>query len=588
MKNTWLRGYLAFVVMLLLAACGMPVTPAPEAEEQAVDALSTQGELGERGFTTPTGWWWLSNATVADITTKVNEGYRIFDLEVNSSSRFSAVLVKNTGVHAKGWWWLVGQTDTQVADFISANGARVIDREVYYVNGQKRNAVVMVPNGGKTWWYYSDMSFADIATRLQQNAPARLLDIDSYVVNGQERYSVVMIRNSGVDAKSWWYYAGVSTAQISQALITNQARITDLERLSNGSYAVIMEKSQGESWWWYVGQTESSVNALVNQNGARIIDIERYTDPVLGVRYNVVMLNNLNVQSRRMANFLASKQTGGSYGHYVKQVNGNTLAALQETFVFEPASTIKALHHVHAMRQVALGQIALTTDVNWFTQSFGQPQLKDGCPLDGGLAVADLQVGLRAMMEQSDNRWTQAMRVRFGEANLNATAQSLGMTKTLLRHRLGCAGGSDGAIAEPNRLTLVDIGKLYEAVANGFLLTSANRNNFYRLMADGLDDDLNTIIDQEAAALGKSASVVASFKSQVRTAAKAGGYGLNGKTYTSIGGWIKLPFKSGGTITPREYVFGVFFHNATSVTGNVWMHRAELLREQIRAALRTF
>jgi hypothetical protein len=300
------------------------------------------------------------------------------------------------------------------------------------------------------------------------------------------------------------------------------------------------------------------------------------------------MLDNLNAQSRRMANVLKQNQSGGSYGLYVKQVNGSSQAALQENYIFEPASTIKALHHVHAMRSVALGQIALTTDVPWFTQSFGQPQLKDGCPLDAGPAAADLQVGLKAMMEQSDNRWTQAMRVRFGEANLNATAQALGMTNTLLRHRLGCGAGADGAIAEPHRLTLTDIGKLYEAVANGFLLTTTNRNNFYSLMSDGISGDLETVINQEAATLGLTASELTSFKSQVSTAAKAGGYSLAGKTYTSIGGWIKLPFKSGTTTTAREYVFGVFFHDANSVTGSVWGYRAELLREQIRAALSTF
>jgi hypothetical protein len=581
----YLRTLVLFACLLSLAACTMS---APEQQEEEVMSLSTMGELGERGFTTPTGWWWLSNATPAQITSKVNEGYRLFDIEVNSNEpRFAAVFVKNSGIHAKSWWWYYGQTDAQVADRIGQHNARIIDREIYYVNGQKRNAIVMIPNGGKTWWYYSGLSFADIGDRLAANAPARLLDLDSYVVNGTRYYSIVMIRNSGVDAKTWWYYAGVTTTQISNFLSQNNARLTDLERRDDGKYTVVMERLQGESWWWYYGQTESSVNDLTSQKGARIIDIERYST-ASGIRYNVVMLDNLNAQSRRMASVLGQNQTGGNYGLYVKQVNGNVQAELQKDFTFEPASTIKALHHVHAMRQVALGNIALTTDVPWFTVSSNNVSPKDGCPSDLGAAVDDLQVGLEAMMETSDNRWTQAMRVRFGEANLNTTAGALGMSDTLLQHRIGCAGGADGAIAEPNQLTLVDIGKLYEAVASDYLLSNANRDTFYSLMSNGLSSDLTSVIDQEAAALGLSNSAIDSFKGGVDTAAKAGKYGLNGKTYTSIGGWIKLPFQSGGRTTYKEYVFGVFFHEADSVTGNVWTYRAELLREQIRAALETF
>ncbi len=585
--KTWKLSLIGIVLSFILAACGTSVAPAPIEED--LETLSTQGELGERGFTTPTDWWWLYNATPAEVAAKANEGYRLFDLEVNSTSpTFTAVFVKNTGVHAKGWWWYYGVSDAQVASLLSSNNARLIDQEVYFVNGVKLNAVIMIPNTGadaRAWWYYYGISFSTIGTLVNNNA-ARLVDIDSYTVNGTQFFNVVMVQNSGVDAKGWWYYVGVSPSQISSLLSTNNARITDLERLDNGTYAVIMEQSQGEYWWWYIGVTETDINNLTGQNGARIIDIERYFDPFLGVRYNAVMLSNINAQSRRVSNVLAQNQSGGNYGLYVKRVNGSVAAGLQTDFIFEPASTIKALHHVHAMRQVALGNTTLNTNVNWFTNMTGS------CPLDTGSATGTLSTGLRAMMEQSSNSWTQAMRVRFGEANINATAQALNMTNSLIQHRIGCAAGTDGAISEPNRLTLTDIGRLYEAVANGYLLTATNRNTFYSLMVDGLDNQLNAIIDQEAAKLGLTATEIADFKSRVRTAAKAGDYTLNNgsgnRFYTSIGGWIRLPFKSGTTIGSRHYVFGLFFQNATSVTGNVWTYRAELLREQIRSALRTY
>lgn len=588
--NTWKLTLMGIVLSLVLAACGAPVSPAP-AEEETLETLSTQGELGERGFTTPTGWWWLYNVSSAQIAAKANEGYRLFDLEVNGSgATFNAVFVKNTGVHAKGWWWLVGVSDIQVANFLSANNARIIDQEIYYVNGVKLNAVVMIPNTGadaRAWWYFSGISFSTIGTLVSNNA-ARLVDMDSYTVNGTQFWSVVMVRNSGVDAKGWWYFAGVTPSQISSLLSSNNARLTDIERLDNGTFAVIMEQSQGEGWWWYFGATEADVNRLVAQNGARVIDIERYFDSG-GVRYAVIMLDNLNAQSRRMSTYMAARQFNGNYGHYVKQVNGGVLAGLQTDFIFEPASTIKALHHVHAMRQVALGNITLNTNVNWFMDYFN---VTSSCPIDTSAATGTLRTGLQAMMEQSDNRWTQAIRVRFGEANINATAQALGMTNSLVQHRIGCGDGADGAVLEPNRLTLTDIGRLYEAVANGYLLTGTSRSTFYRLMVDGLDNNLNAVIDQEAASLGLAPAKVAGFKNRVRTAAKAGNYGLNtsagSRVYLTIGGWIQLPYKSRGTYLSREYVFGAFYHNATSISADIWATRAELLREQIRAALQTF
>jgi Beta-lactamase enzyme family len=584
--KVWKLIVIGFVLSLLLAACGTPVSPAPT--EETLETLSTQGELGERGFTTPTDWWWLYNVTPAQIAAKASEGYRLFDLEVNGSgASFNAVFVKNTGVHAKGWWWYYGVSDAQVSSLLSSNNARLIDQEIYYVNGVKLSAVVMIPNTGadaRAWWYYSGISFATIGTLVNNNA-ARLVDMDSYTVNGTQLWSVVMVRNSGVDAKGWWYYAGVTSSQINSLLSANNARLTDIERLDNGTFAVIMEQSQGEGWWWYIGATEADVNRLVAQNGARVIDIERYFDSS-NVRYAVIMLDNLNAQSRRMSTYMAARQANGSYGHYVKQVNGSVLAGLQTDFIFEPASTIKALHHVHAMRQVALGNTTLNTNVNWFMD------LSGSCPVDTSAATGTLRTGLQAMMEQSDNRWTQAMRVRFGEANINATAQALGMTNSLVQHRIGCGSGIDGAVLEPNRLTLTDIGRLYEAVANGYLLTTSRRNTFYSLMVDGLDNNLNAVIDQEAASLGLSATKVTAFKTRVRTAAKAGNYTLGtsigNQFYLTIGGWIKLPYKSGTTYLSREYVFGAFYNGATSISADIWANRAELLREQIRAALQTF
>lgn len=586
-KNT--NGQTRFAVVMLKN--GTPKEPDPEPEPEPDNG--TTDELTERSLTTPTGWWWLTGVSADAIKNKIRDGYRLIDLEVEKTSpyRFSAAFVKNTGEHKKGWWWYYGKTGDQVKDLVAQNKGRIIDLQIYRVNGQKRYAVVMVSNTGKdakTWWYYSDHTIQSLIDKVKAN-DARLVDLDSYVVNGQRLYSGVMLKNKGDDAKSWWYYYNVSASFISDKLKANKARLVDIERHSSNTFTVIMEKNPGKAWWWYYGVSMDQVNAFTAQNGARIIDIERYTSGGK-TRFNVLMLDNVNSLTGRMRAYLASNQSGGAYGLYLKQVGGSAKASLQAKYVFEPASTIKAVHHVHAMRQVALGNLSLNTSIPWFMDYvLNNDGTNSSCPTDTSPANESLEASLQATMENSDNRRTQALRVYFGEANLNATAQALGMTDTLLQHRLGCASGADGAINQPHQLTLVDITKLYEAVAGNYLLTNANRETFYSLMSDGLGA-IGTVIDEEAAKLGLGAAATQAFKDDVRTAAKAGSYTLNSERYNSIGGWIRLPNKVRGRQISKEFVFGLFIDKADSIDGGfgIWTSRAELLRDEIRSALTTF
>ncbi|MEZ4631272.1 MAG: serine hydrolase [Deinococcales bacterium] len=604
----YLLSMLFVALLLLLSACGTQQAPTLENfDEMALDEVSAiissedlgqfdvlstqaagQGDLLDRRKMTPTGWWYFAGATASQLSAKISEGYRIFDLEIYSVSPllFNAVMVRNSGEYASGWWWYYGQTAAQVSQLITNNQARIIDVESYLVNGQRLFAVVMLPNSGasaKSWWWYYGQTWAQVGQRVS-SLNARIIDLDRYVVNGTTYYDIVLVPNSGADAKTWWYFSGLSASQVASNLSSKRARLTDLETYDTSSgprFSGLMERVEGETWWWYYGLTFSQIGQLTAQNGARLIDIESYSTSG-GIRYSVVMLRNVNDLTNRMRAYIGGNQSGGAYGLYLKQVNSSVLGALQENYIFEPASTIKALHHVHAMKQVQLGNISLNSTVNWFQGMSGS------CPVDSSPSTGSLQTGLSAMMMNSDNAWTQAMRVRFGEANINATAQALGMTNTLLRHRIGCASGTDGAINEPNRLTLVDIGRLYEQVATGYL--GNQRQNFYNLMLTGLGN-ISTVIDQEAAKLGLSNTVINDFKNRVRAAAKAGNYTLNSKLYLTIGGWSSLPFKtSAGSIVNREYTYGMFIHNANTINASfsIWDARGELLRDEIAKALKTF
>ena len=586
-KNS--SGQTRFAVVMLKN--GAPKEPEPEPEPEPDNG--TTDELTERSLTTPTGWWWLTGVSADAIKNKIKEGYRIIDLEVDATSpyRFTVAFVKNTGEHKKGWWWYYGQTGNQVKDLVAKNKGRIIDLQIYRVNGQKRYAVVMVSNTGKdakAWWYYSDHTIQSLLDKVKDN-DARLVDLDSYVVNGQRLYSGVMLKNKGNDAKTWYYYYNVSASFVADKLKDKKARLVDIERHSANTFTVIMEKNPGKAWWWYYGVSMDQVNALTAQNGARIIDIERYVSGGK-TRFNVIMLNNVNALTSKLRGILGKGVDGGAYGLYLRQLDGPTLASLQSNFVFEPASTIKALHHVHAMLRVQAGAVNLNTQVPWFTDYvLNGDGTNSSCPTDTSAASETLSASLKAMMENSDNRRTQAIRAFFGENNINNTASNLGMTSTQIQHRIGCGGGADGAVAQPNQLTLQDAGRLYEAVADG-LLTPALREDFYDLMLTS-SGSLTAIIDDEAVSLGLSASAISSFKGDLEFAAKAGSYGLSTGSYRSIAGWASIPFKQRGRVVQKDYVFGFFVDGIDDFTDDypgTWQMGAELLRSEIKAALATY
>jgi hypothetical protein len=285
--------------------------------------------------------------------------------------------------------------------------------------------------------------------------------------------------------------------------------------------------------------------------------------------------------------------TDGTIGLYLKEVGGPVLAACNERTVFEPASTIKVLHHLHAMLQVQNDSIVqgsvvtLETFIPWFANY--NTTISFSCPGDTGPRLSSLRDVLAEVMKNSDNRHTQALRVFFGEENINATAQAIFMKDTALRHRIGCGGGRDGALAKPNRLTLYDVGLLYERVADGSLLMPPHRQTFYELML-GKDVGILRMVTEEAPPQMTTEQKNA-FVNQMDMRQKSGSYDIGNPCclqYRTIAGWAKIPFCSGGVVVPREYVFGIFIVEAISAQQAFNTARVELLREQIRAALQGF
>lgn len=289
----------------------------------------------------------------------------------------------------------------------------------------------------------------------------------------------------------------------------------------------------------------------------------------------------------RMLQLMDDAHDGGTSGFYLREIGGSVLLEENESFVFEPASTIKALVHFHAMRQVQDGA-TIDSDVVTLTRQIQNAWATppgSSCPQAATPFSATLRTGLRAMMFPSDNPWTQALRDFFGDTEIDDTRQDFDMTNSLLQHRIGCGGD---ALANPNRLTLVDAGKMYEDVVTGFL-TGATRDTSWAIM----DNDtalFNTMIDEEVAGLGLSSTGVNDFKAELQTAMKAGSYTLNSLLYRSVAGWSELGFKNSScALAPREYVYGAFIHKADALTGlGIRALGVETFREQVREGLETW
>jgi hypothetical protein len=566
----------------------------------------------DRSLTTPAAWWWYHGVSADFLSAQVQQlGARISDLQVESTSpyRFSATLIANTGDYGQAWWWYYGLTAGQLGDRINQNHACITDLDSYFVNGQRCFAAVLAPDtgtGAKAWWWYYDVSPSFVSDQLAQNG-ARPTDLER---EDNGNLDVVMVANQGSDARTWWWYTGLSAADLSARLAQNHARLTDLDRQSDGNYSVITEQGQGEDWWYYTGQTPAQLDDQAGRNGARITDLQPYT--VNGQQlFAGVMMQDTNPLTTQVGDILRGASDTVEVGAYLKQVDGAVLADLQGERRFEPASMIKVLIHVYAMRQVQAGRARLSDPITYYFDP-KDPTNKDVNPVSyahtpANAVVTTLEDALRRMMQNSDNRTTEAAMDHFGKANINAMAQALGLSDTVLGSPQPIGAGVPG-----NYFTLADAARLYEKVADGTAgITGATRDEFYALMLNGVDGTLAGVVLEEAAKkLNKPTTDPAvqalanGFIAQMRQAAKGGSYTLGADARDwhedrTAGGWLALPFKSGGAIALHGYVYGMFVDDALNPTSNpdpvrqaigTAMSQAEaaLFRDQIDAALATW
>ena len=569
----------------------------------------------DRLSTVPTKWWTITHQSLQDVVNTISkQNARIVDISVERVSPayvFTATYVENIGPYYKLWAWYVGIDAAGLASAISTNSGRVIAlKAVDAGGGQIRFVAVMIVNSGKDskgWWYYTDVTPDQITSALSANQ-ARLVQITSYVAGGKTHYAVVMNSLAASDPASWWY-SGLPSDQIAAMVSANNARLIDLDYSANGSYSAIMvDCSAGcPAWSWYTGQTQDQMQSLAAQNSGRIIDSSTYPG-CDGQCYSFIVADNSlppldgsNAVTSRVGALLRAGGIDGVQGLYLKQVGGPVLANLEESFVYEPASSIKVLAHLYAMTQVQNGTATLADPVARYAN--GPVSCPD--PVQPG-GTETLSAALKEMMWNSDNARTREVTDTFGNSNINPFALSIGMQNTQINHIIGCGG------PVPDQMTLADGAALYEGVAAGALLTPPNQATFYSMMAGKAqfqtqgydfthlwDTDIPAMIAQ--AAPRATAAQRRDYLNQMNLAYKAGGYVICGDScshvaeYYSISGWAQIPFCNGGSPAAQDYVFGIFLHGPTDsawsadkttvALQNFLSAKGELLREPIVAGL---
>jgi hypothetical protein len=578
----------------LLASLLLAALPAAQA------AMDPNANTDDHSINVPTGWWTYQNQTPSQLSTKLTElGARVVDIEVTSVSagvpKMTVRLVANSGAYAiPGAVFTWDKTQAQLESLLNSASGRLIELERYDAgSGNIRYAAVYVPNTGATsraWGWLPGRTKSEIVNWATANNQ-RIIDLDTYGSGSSRRWNAVLVANTGNDYKRWDWDVNLTLSQVSSRLSSFQGRLVKIERQSDGKYSFVQVDntgSNGSAWWHGYGFTSlTDVNNFAAQMGARPVDIVRYTSGTTTL-YDAVVIDNANTATRAVRGkffneFLdANGWPIGIFEAYLKRIDTNeTVVNLNASRPAETASALKALHLLHAMKKVNAGE-SLSSNFTYYNYpTDGAP--KDACPNPGyengsNDVVTTFETGLDMMMNDSDNRTTRGVVLRYGGfAPLNTTAEVASLKNTELRHNIGCAYW-DLAAQEyrpstlRNDTTAADLAAIWIGVQKGTLLPTSSRGRTEFLESgnpkSGANDNLQAIINQEAAALGISASEALRFGSRVKTWGKSGGYGTclpaandasvcgQKVNITSTAGLLALPNSGGDFYALRYYGYG--------------------------------
>ncbi|MCC6660964.1 MAG: immunoglobulin domain-containing protein [Phycisphaerales bacterium] len=555
----------------------------------------------DRYADTETGWAYYFGASPTTIAGSIGQGLRPFSVERVGFNQYDTILVGNSGIYSAGTPRIAYDlTPTGVSDWLTANNLRLLDLECYDIGaGLLRMTAVGVPNSGGTsapgWGYLYNATAAQINSWMSANGQ-RLIDLDVYSLNGTKYYSGVSVPNAGAAHHDWLYAYNRTEQEVVDLLTQNSARLVSISVESVGTitnpvvrYTVVAIGDNPGAGWFYGNLSGGQVGSELARTGSRLTCFRRFTDAFGQTRYAVAMVDNANAQTRRVRDLIWAGCTGTT-GFQIKEVGGGVVAGVNGDFVWEPASTIKLLHGVYAIYQCALGNDSLTASVSYRNECAT-------CPLAWtcALTLDSVSNSLRRMLEPSDNYALIAFEHRYGVPTLNNFAASIG-SPNIKSLRQDCNCGQT-----LNTATCTDIVNLMEKAADGSLFDSGWRDTLFDRMNDldgqgyGIYPTLSGVIASEAAAINLPASERESFRTAMRYANKGGLYDCSGpprRLWHTEGGWASIPrkvyFLNNWVVVPREYTFALFDDAASTESNTIYMMKEEMFREQIREALGTW
>jgi hypothetical protein len=554
----------------------------------------------DRILDTPTGWGYIYAATPTAITNAISTGSRPFSIELAATgqpSTYDTLFVVNSGPYAvTGALVTYGQTPAGITNWLNNNGLRLLDLEAFDNGGGTLfMTAIGVPNSGATaapgWGWLYNATATDINNWIS-GTNLRLIDLDTYVLNGTKYYSAVAVPNTGANAQSWWYSYNVTESEVATYLTQNSARLISLAVESGGTiltparFTVVMVGQNPGAGWFHGNLSSTQVNDLVNQYGARLTCLRRYVNGLGQTRFAVARVDNANAQTRRIRDRLWAN-TDGITGFTLKQVDGPWLAGVNETFKYEPCSTVKLLHAIYAIRQCSVGADALSNAVLYRNRCASCPFTWTCNP-----EYETLSDTLELMLQPSDNRALIALERRYGLANINGFADAIGCPDIQIdRQDCQCA-------VVLNSATTAQLTSMIEQAADGTLFsgtwfqTLLDHMNSLSLWGYNSYPTLSAVINQEAAAIGLPDSLRNTFRNEVRYANKGGSYECGSLAWGTEGGWAAIPhkvhFQGAWFSLERRYVFALFGHNCSTLPTIVYSMKEEMLREQIAEALATW
>ena len=614
-----LRKVSRSVGMLLVVVLLATLTPVVTAEPAAADKTSAVTDKSVAALTS--SWSLHTDVTASYINNQINAfSKRILEIQVATESplTFNVRLIGNSGAYTApggGWAWYYDKTRTELNTLAANSDARIIDADGYSTSSGTRYVAVMVGNSGAAYrkWIWRVNPNPTTIYNEMWNSAWRPISQDNFVSSGKKYWVVAAVKNTGADAKGWGWAIDRTVANLNSAVGSN--RLIDVQRNGTRYDGIFYNEPLGFSQWSDSFVSRAAVIEFARQTGTRPISIDRYT--VNGfVRYVAVFLNNVNALTASIRDkYWSVAQGRGSWGWTLKQVNGPTLTALQDTKQFEPASTIKVLYHLHAIKQRQAGFVTdgsgatfryKSTPAN-HTDANGEGHI---CPdAHSNTATTTLRNADEQMMWQSDNRMTRAITDKFGYGAIAGTASAAGLTQTDINHNIGCP--------PPRNLTTTrDVNRIYEDVYEDFnMLNNTHRLAFRERMGNdanggfhwGSDssttDGFCPVVRQEAATIGVSQETADAFCYVTQWVGKGGSYvflSTNANYPRTVsysrGTLTSLPFKQDGALAVRRYAYSDFIDQATfnssSVENSINSVRQQAyydaLRPQIRAGLRTW